>query len=135
MSTKKSNSKPCVNQIYPCFREVFKYYCIPYRIVLINYLLLTDEEDWKEFIYCNTDRECIIQSPDGTDSFCSEVDNVYDNNGSSVKGVCVPSQCTDDVACPPVGDTCTSGTIYGACTNGQCLYDPIRLIAECFLPE
>ena len=47
----------------------------------------------------------------------------------------MPSQCTDDVACPPVGDTCTSGTIYGACTNGQCLYDPIRLIAECFLPS
>ena len=94
-----------------------------------NFVIL-EADDWKNFIYCNTNQECVTQSPDGSDSYCTEVDNVYNANGDQVKGVCVPTQCSETVECPPVGDTCTTGTIYGACSNDKCLYDPIRLIGQ-----
>ena len=81
--------------------------------------------DWERFQYCDTTNDC----PDNAK--CSAINNKYDSDGNAIFGVCVPKKCSDQVPCPSVGDICSSGAIFGACSSGQCMYDPVIAMSSC----
>ena len=93
-----------------------------------------DDNDWSEFTQCDSDIDCYRVFRKDLNAKCSETGNVYDSNGKKKFGVCVPWECSEEIACPKVGDACSSGAVFGTCNDGECAYDPVFAIAQCRVP-